>query len=186
MMKWLYVFVVLLIYACRETPYELSQHEIELSKVYDVVCEKWIEQNFACKTDSCFSSAAVEIVGIDTSDADLYQIYTWFWNEHFIVKDGITYSGNYKLSIARFSIQPSTVSKKIDQVYIPNDTLPLKEQLEAENFPKQIIHTFFLDQHSNIERIRIQALSNKSKKKYELFQRNLYQIPEIIEDDTLM
>ena len=184
MKNLIYISILFIIYSCSETPHELSQKEIELSKLYDVVCEKWIEQNFPCQTDSCFSSAAIEIVGIDTQDVDLYKIYAWFWNEHFISKNSKIYSGNKKLSIARFSIQPSTVAKKIDEVYIPIDTISLKEQLSKEQFPQKMVETYFLQQHNNVEQLRILALSNKSKKKFELYLKNSYQTPEFLEKES--
>lgn len=159
---------------------------MSLFDLYDSYCESWIEQKYPCSTDSCFSSAAVEIVGIDTSDAHQYQIYAWSWNEHFLIKNGNTFSGNKRLTISRFTIDPSTRANKILEVYIPNEELPIAEQLAEKDFPESIVEGYFIKQAESVERIRIQALTKKATDKYQLYLSKAYvSQTDVFDDSTL-
>lgn len=170
------LFCCFFIFSCKEevSHETLITENIDFFKLYDASCESWLEQKFACATDSCFSSSAVEIVGIDTSDASRYQVYTWSWNEHFLNKDGKVYSGNKKLLITRFTIDPSTRANRIIEVYIPNEALSILDQLTELSFPEKLIDTYFTKQTENTERLRIQALTKKATDKYQLFLANAY------------
>lgn len=176
-MKWRAIFFCCILFiSCKEKEESTSLvlDNLQFFSLYDTTCETWLEQKFSCSTDSCFSSAAVEIVGIDTSNMDSIKVYAWAWNEHFVEKNNKSYSGNKKLLISRFTINPVNRKLLITDVFIPEEDHPLEEQLEAEKFPKSIIETYFTKQPENVEKIRIQALTQKATAKYKLYQKNIF------------
>ncbi|MCO5232056.1 MAG: hypothetical protein M9958_12970 [Chitinophagales bacterium] len=178
---------VLLFVSCKEKQENghLVTENLNFFKFYDATCEDWLEQNYPCKLDSCLSSAAVEIVAIDTLEPQSYKIYTWSWVEHFIQKNGKVYSGNKKLQIVRFTLNPQLKDNNILNVFTVVDSLPILGQLEAENFPKDIVKTYFVNQPESNERKRVEALNQKSKDKFELYLKDSYDNLPIIEGDSV-
>lgn len=176
MKNWFVLVCAFFIISCKEEQARstLVLENMSLFDLYDSYCESWIEQKYPCSTDSCFSSAAVEIVGIDTSDAHRYLIYAWSWNEHFLIKNGNAFSGNKKLTISRFAIDPSTRANKILDVYLPNEELPIAEQLAEQGFPENLVENYFTKQAESVEKIRIQALTKKATDKYQLYLSKAY------------
>ncbi|MCO5232649.1 MAG: hypothetical protein LC105_10860 [Chitinophagales bacterium] len=189
MRKGVFVLLLTLLISCKEKTDNLSHlvtQNLNFFKLYDATCEEWLEQKYPCRSDSCFSSTAVEIVAIDTLASQSYKIFAWTWVEHFLLKNGKVYSGNKKLQIARFTLNPDLKDKNILDVYIPSDTLAIREQLEAEKFPEDIVNTYFIDQPESNERMRIKALNQKSKDKFELFLKNSYENLSKMDGDSLM
>lgn len=188
MKNWLFLLGAILTVSCQEEKSHdtLVLENLAFFDLYDSSCESWIEQKFPCSKDSCFSSAAVEIIGIDTSDTHRYQIYAWSWSEHFMNKNGQSFSGNKKLLITRFTIDPSSRANKIIQVYIPNEELPIEEQLTTEKFPEKITDSYFTKQSESIEKVRIQALNKKAKEKYKLYLSDAYTTQtDVFTEDTI-
>ena len=189
MKKGFFLLIILFTLSCKEEVKHdhLVLDNLSLFQLYDTSCESWLEQKYSCSTDSCFSSAAVEIVGIDTSDSNLYQIYAWSWSEQFIQKNNQDYSGNKQLLIAKFTIDPTTRAKKVMNVFIANPEIPIEEQLTENGFPTQLIKEYFINQSNNIETIRIKALTKKATDKLNLYKENVY-TPDssiVIEIDNL-
>lgn len=170
---WSILLSVLFIYSCSSKEEVIDENlvleNLKLFEKYHYSCEQWVEQNNPCVQDSCMSSAAVEIVGVDTTDKQNIAIYAWVWNEHFLIKDSQAYSGNKKLAIGRFIIDGSSRDYKISDVYFPDPDAPLVEQLEEEKIPSILIQTYFSKQSAGVEKIRIEALSQKAKDKFNLY-----------------
>jgi hypothetical protein len=122
MKKGFILFIILLSFGCKEEVKHdnLVLDNMSLFHLFDTSCESWLEKKFSCETDSCFSSSAIEIVGIDTSDSSQYQIFAWSWNEQFIQKNNQDYSGNKQLLITKFTIDPTSRAKKVINVFIAN------------------------------------------------------------------
>ncbi len=187
MKNWLFLLCAILTVSCQEEKAHdtLVLENLAFFDLYDSSCESWIEQKFPCSKDSCFSSAAVEIVGIDTSDSHRYQIYAWSWSEHFMTQNKKAFSGSKKLLITRFTMNPSSRANKILQVYIPNEEQPIDEQLTLEQFPEKIIDSYFTKQAESVERIRIQALNKKATEKYKLYLSDAYATQtDVFTEDT--
>jgi hypothetical protein len=176
MKKGFILFIILLSFGCKEEVKHdnLVLDNMSLFHLFDTSCESWLEKKFSCETDSCFSSSAIEIVGIDTSDSSQYQIFAWSWNEQFIQKNNQDYSGNKQLLITKFTIDPISRAKKVIKVFIANPEIPIEEQLVENGFPKTIIDQYFTNQSENIETIRIQALTKKATEKYSLYKEHTY------------
>lgn len=176
MKKGLFLLVILFNLSCKEEikPSYIVLDDLSLFQLYDTSCESWLEKKYSCETDSCFSSAAVEIVGIDTSDSNQYQVYAWSWNEQFIQKNNQDYSGNKKLLITKFTVDPNTRAKKITKAFIANPEIPIETQLIENGFPVELINEYFIDQSKNIETIRIQALTKKATDKFNLYKEKVY------------
>lgn len=176
MKRGLILFIILLSFACKqEVKHDnLVLDNMSLFHLFDTSCESWLEKKFSCETDSCFSSSAIEIVGIDTSDSNSYQIFAWSWNEQFIQKSTQDYSGNKQLLITKFTVDPTTRAKKVLNVFIVNPEVPIEEQLLENGFPKILIEQYFTNQSENIERIRIQALTKKATDKFNLYKEHVY------------
>jgi|SRR5690554_5261560 len=170
---WSILLFALFIHSCSTKDETIDNNlvveNLKFFEKYHYHCEQWLELNNPCSQDSCMSSAAVEIVGIDTTDQQNILVYTWAWNEHFLIKDNQAYSGNKKLTIARFTLDGSSRELKISDVYTPDENAPLLEQLTEENVPQKLIQTYFAKQSSGVEKIRIQALSKKAKDKFNLY-----------------
>lgn len=176
-MKWRALFFSCILFiGCKEEKNNTSLvlDNLQFFSLYDSTCETWLEQKFSCNSDNCFSSSAVEIVGIDTSNIDSIKIYAWAWNEHFVQKNNKSYSGNKKLLISRFTINQSNRNLVITDVFIPHEDQPIEDQLEQQLFPENIIESYFTKQPENVERIRIQALTQKATAKYKLYMKNIY------------
>lgn len=187
MKRVFFILVALLSFGCKEeiAHDKLIVENITLFHLFDTSCESWLEKKFSCESDSCFSSAAVEIVAMDTTDSLQYQIYAWSWNEHFIQKNEQDYSGNKQLLISKFTIDPTTRARKVIKAFIANPEIPLETQLVENGFPQSIIDQYFIGQSENIERIRIKALTQKATDKYNLYKEHIYTPDSTIVIDSL-
>lgn len=189
MKKGLFLLIILFNLSCKEEikPDNIVLDDLSLFQLYDTSCESWLEKKYACNTDSCFSSAAVEIVGMDITDSNQYIIYAWSWTEQFIQKNNQDYSGNKQLLITKFTIDPTTRAKKIIKAFIANPEIPIEAQLIENGFPLELVQLYFIDQSNNIETIRIKALTKKATDKFNLFKEKIY-TPDstiVIELDSL-
>lgn len=179
-MKILFILLSCFLFiSCKEEipDTNIITENLQFFSLYDATCESWIEKKYACNSENCFSSSAVEIVGIDTSNIDSVKVYAWAWSEQFVERNQQSYSGAKKLLITKFVIDASTRKKQILDVFIPNEDLPIDEQLESQEFPENIIEQYFTKQPESVERIRIQALTQKAKDKFLLYQKSIY-IPD--------
>ena len=163
----------------------LVVENLKFFRFFDSECESWLESKFPCATDSCFSSSAVEIVGIDTSESSQYQIYAWAWNEHFILRSKKAYSGEKNLIIARFTVDPRSRANHITEVFLADPELPIQAQLEEQGFPSSLINTYFAHQPESTERARIKALAQKATTKYNLFLDKAYISRDDVIKDTI-
>ncbi len=152
--------------------------DLSFFEKYAPYCEIRLEQDNPCDLDSCFTSAAVEIVGIDTTEKSQTIIYAWTWVEHFIFKDSLIFSGNKTLSIAKFAMNIISRDFSVVTLFTPDEETPIAEQLREEGFPETLIKTYFVRQPESIEKIRIQALADKAKDKYNLYlQKSYHPVP---------
>lgn len=178
-----FIFCCLLFCACKEEEVHttLVTENLSFFSLFDATCENWVELRYPCATQNCFSSSAVEIVGIDTADAENYKIYAWVWNEHFVQKEGQLYAGSQKLLIASFLMDATKRKLEIKDVFTPNENLGIEDQLVENGFPEVLIEKYFVKQTAQVEKVRIQALAQKAKDKFRLYLDESYKI-----DSTLV
>lgn len=171
-----FLLIILMSFSCKEEVVHdsLILDNISLFHLYDTSCESWLEKKFPCDSDNCFSSAAVEIVAIDTSDSTRFYVYAWSWSEHFIQNNNKDYRGNNHLLITKFTVDPTSRAKKIMEVFIADSETPIEEQLIQNGFPEKIIEQYFTGQSENIITIRLQALTKKARDKYNLYKEHVY------------
>lgn len=153
-------------------PNSLVVEDMTYFEKFHPSCEKWIEQQYPCELDSCFSSAAIEIVGIDTTDKSNLLIYAWAWNEHYLLRDDQAFSGNKQLLITKLELDATSRNYEIQKSFIPHPDSSLTQQLEESDFPSFLIKKYFTKQSQKVEEIRIQALSKKAHDKYKIYLNN--------------
>jgi hypothetical protein len=168
-----------LLLACKGDSEEsqIVTSNISLFEKYSPVCERWLEQNMACKKPSCFTAASVEIVGIDTSIADTQSVYAWCWVQDFKIIDQKPLQNKGDFLLARFKVLPTGRGYVVKNIFIPDPDKPLDDQLEENAFPERLMKDYFLNQKKNIELDRIRILSEKARDKYQMYLDKAY-IPD--------
>lgn len=181
----IYLICLILLGACKseETSSTVVVDNLDYFQQFSASCEVWLENQFGCSDSNCFSSASVEIVGIDTSNPQQYKVYAWAWSQLFIKKDGQYYAGQKKLLISRFTVDAISRDHPVQKAYFPDEEQPIQEQLEQQQFPETLIDEYFTNQSEQVERLRIQSLSEKANDKFRLYLDNAY-IPVKLPADT--
>jgi len=176
-MRTFYIFLtIIFLSACGpEAPSDsLVTKDVRFFDLYAPACERWLEKKFACVDTDCFTSAAVEITGIDTANLDSVMVFAWAWSQHYQELDGKPYGSLGQLLAVRFLIKSSGRNYEVMDVFLPDEELSLKKQLEGVAFPEILLDEYFLDQKQDVEIKRIKALSDKAKAKYLMYKEQAY------------
>jgi hypothetical protein len=176
-MRLLFFFLtVIFLSACGpEAPSDtLVTKDVRYFDLYAPTCERWLEKKFACTEKDCFTAAAVEITGIDTTNPDSIKVFAWAWSQYYQELEGKPYGSLGQLLAVRFLVKASGRQFDILDVFIPDQELSLNKQLEEMAFPEILMDEYFLDQKQEVEIKRIKALSAKAKAKYLMFKEQAY------------
>lgn len=169
-------FFLLGLIACskKEEHNTLVTKDLNYFSLYSPTCEKWMEQTYPCKDSLCFTAVALEITGVDTAKMDSVLIYAWAWHQYFKPIEGKVHASQGDLWVVKLIAQGGGRAVKILDAYLPDEEEPLKPQLEAAAFPEDLLDEYFLNQKQEVEVKRIKALSEKAKKKFEMYKDKAY------------
>jgi hypothetical protein len=176
-MRPIYIFLtIIFLSACgTEAPSNsLVTKDVRYFDLYAPACERWLEKKFACTDKDCFTAAAVEITGIDTAHLDSIKVFAWAWSQHYQDIEGKPHGSLGQLLAVQFLVKSSGRNFEVLDVFIPDQELSLKKQLEEMAFPDVLLDEYFLDQKQEVEIKRIRALSDKAKAKYLMFKEQAY------------
>jgi hypothetical protein len=176
MKQFIVICSILFAFSCstEDPSTALVTGDLRFFELYAPTCERWLEKEFPCAKRDCFTAAAVEISGVDTSSLDSVKVYAWGWVQHFQEIEAQPHGSLGKLLALKFTVKTSGRDKKILKVMVPDEEISLKDQLEAATFPEVLLDEYFLDQNQEVEIKRIRALSDKAKAKYLMYVEKAY------------